>query len=69
MAKSYSKLRGRIVEIFGNQRAFAKEIGLSEQSVTSKLNERSDFSQDDIIKWCELLKIEAKDIGDYFFTQ
>lgn len=69
MAKTYSKLRGKIVEVFGSQRAFSEAIKLSEQSVTAKLNGRTDFSQDDIVKWCDLLGIEAKDVGDYFFTQ
>lgn len=67
MAKTYNKLRGKIVEHFGNQKTFAENVGISEQSVTAKLNGKSDFSQSDIIKWCELLQIEANDIGNYFF--
>lgn len=69
MAKTYSKLRGRIVEVYGSQRAFGKQLKLSEQSITAKLNGRTEFSQDDIVKWCNLLGIEAKEVGDYFFTQ
>lgn len=69
MAKTYNKLRGKIVEVFGSQRAFSKEVGLTEQSVTAKLNGKIDFSQGDIIKWCELLGIEAKDVSNYFFAQ
>lgn len=67
MAKTYNRIRGRIVEIFGSQREFAKAIGLSEQSVTAKLNGRTDLSQDDILKWSEALRLEATDIGSYFF--
>jgi len=68
MAKTYNKIRGKIVEVFGSQREFAKAIGLSEQSVTAKLNGRTDLSQDDILKWADALNLEASDIGNYFFT-
>ncbi|WP_416328725.1 DUF739 family protein [[Clostridium] innocuum] len=65
---NYSKLRGRITEIYGSQCKFSKEIGLSEQSITAKLNKRSTFSQDDILKWSLALKIDKSDIGHYFFN-
>lgn len=67
MTKTYSKLRGRIVELYGSQKQFAKAIGLSEQSVVAKLNCRSDFSQSDIIKWCNILKIDTNEVASYFF--
>lgn len=69
MAKTYPKLRGKIVEVYGNQRAFAKRLGVTEQTVTAKLNGRFDFSQKDILDWSNLLGIETKDVGDYFFGQ
>lgn len=69
MAKTYPKLRGKIVEVYGNQRAFAKQLGVTEQTVTAKLNGRFDFSQKDILDWCNLLGIETKDVSDYFFGQ
>lgn len=67
MAKTYNKLRGKIVEMYGSQKSFAEALNLSEQSVTAKLNGRSEFSQKDIIKWCEVLGINAEHITDYFF--
>ncbi len=68
MAFDYSKLRGRIIEVYGSQKKFSVEIKLSEQSVTAKLNGRSDFSQEDIIRWSNCLKISKDDIGVYFFN-
>ena len=68
MAKTYLKLRGRIIEKFGTQEAFGKALNVSIQTVCAKLNGRSAFSQDDIIKWCELLDISASEVGDYFFA-
>ena len=38
MPYNYSKLLGRIVECCGTQAAFAEKIGLSERSVSLKLN-------------------------------
>lgn len=65
---NYNKLRGRIVEIYGSQRNFSDKIGLSEQSITAKLNGRSDFSQEDILSWCNALNLQKSDIGKYFFN-
>lgn len=65
----YNKLRGRIVEKFGSQAEFSKEIGQSEQIVTAKLAGRSSFTQDNIIKWSKALDIDQNDIGSYFFAQ
>lgn len=65
----YRKLRGRIIEIYGSQKKFSEIIDLSEQSITAKLNGRSDFSQADILKWSAALLIDKNDIGIYFFNQ
>lgn len=60
-------LQGRIVQKFGTQGKFAIALGNTEQTVAAKLNGRSRFSRDDIIKWCKMLDIESDDIGEYFF--
>lgn len=64
----YNKLRGRIIELFGSQEKFAKELGISRVSVSKKMNGKSGFSQKDIIKWAKLLKIDSKNYDTYFFT-
>lgn len=66
---NYQKLRGRIISVYGSQGNFAKAVGVSEQTITAKMNGRTRFSQDDITLWCELLSIKASEIGKYFFTQ
>lgn len=68
MSFKYNKLRGRIVEICGTQAEFAKKINLTEQSLTAKLAGRIKFSQDEILRWCEVLDIDLNEIGVYFFT-
>lgn len=63
----YSKLKGRIVEKCGTQANFANKIGLSERSVTLKLNGLRPFKQTDIEKILEVLELSHDDIGTYFF--
>ena len=69
MAFDYSKLRGRIVEKFGTQGAFAKAIGLSQRSLSLKLQGKLFFRQDEIERAINLLCIKSEDIDKYFFTQ
>lgn len=63
----YQKLKGRIVEKYGSQSAFANVIGLTKQSVSLKLNNGIGFSQSEVLHWCELLDIENDQISEYFF--
>lgn len=62
-------LRVRIIQKYGSQARFAKSIGKTEQTVTAKLNDRSQFTQGDILEWCNALDITAEDVGKYFFAQ
>lgn len=68
MAFDYSKLRGRIREIFKTQSSFAKEMGMSTTSLSTKLNNNVEFSQKEIDRAVKLLKISQEEIPAYFFT-
>ena len=68
MPYRYNKLRGRIVEKYGTQSKFAEALGLSNNSLSNKLNCKIGFSQEDILKWSELLDISSGDFYEYFFT-
>lgn len=68
MAYDYRKLLGRIVEMYGTQYSFAEAMGLSEHSLSVKLNNRRNFKQTEIKKACELLNIAPSEMSDYFFT-
>lgn len=68
MAFNYSKLRGRIREIFKTQSSFAKEMGMSTTSLSAKLNNNVEFSQKEIDKAVKLLQISQEEIPAYFFT-
>lgn len=65
----YSKLKGKIKEIFGTQAAFAKAMGVSGVSLSSKLNNATQFTQVEINRACELLSIPVEHIPVYFFTE
>lgn len=64
----YSKLRGRIREKCGTQDQYAKELGIGRVSLSQRLNNQLEFSQDEIFKTCEILDIDQSEIPTYFFT-
>lgn len=55
MAYDYSKLLGRITEKFGTQARFSGAMGMSERSLSLKLNSKVPFKQPEISKACSLL--------------
>ncbi len=65
----YSKLSGRIVEICGTQAEFAKRMGLSERTVSLKMNNKVPWKQQEIELACEELDIRPEEIQVYFFTK
>lgn len=69
MAFNYSKLRGRIREIYGTQEDFAKAVGIGTVSLSYKLNNKSEWSQQEINKAVDILNIENDEIAIYFFTE
>lgn len=68
MVHDYSKLLGKITEKYRSQKAFAKVLGISERSLSLKLNSKVGFKQSEIEKACELLDIDKQSISSYFFT-
>lgn len=68
MPYNYAKLLGRIVEKVGTQSNFADEMGLSERTVSLKLNGKVGWKQNEIAKACEVLDIKDEDIPAYFFA-
>ena len=64
----YSKLKGRIIEKCGSQKVFAGLLGVSEGTLTSKMNGYTYFAQDEILRSISILEIEPVYVSDYFFT-
>lgn len=69
MAYDYDKLSGKIVEKYKTQFRFAEAMGLSERSISLKMNGKVGFKQSEITRACELLGIKEKEICEYFFKE
>lgn len=67
-AYDYSKLRGRIREVYGSEAAFAEAMNLTRPAMSARLNNVSGFRQSEIVKATELLKINTSEMGIYFFA-
>ena len=68
MTKDFSRLSGKIVEKYGTQYNFAIAIGLSERSLSLKLNNRVGWRDEEIERAVQLLGLDINDIPAYFFT-
>lgn len=64
----YSKLLGKIKEVYGTQEAFAKAMGVSMSTINLRLNGKTEWKAPDIAKACELLHIPLNETHLYFFT-
>lgn len=68
MTKDFSKLSGKIVEKYGTQYNFAIALGLSERSLSLKLNNKVGWRDEEMERAIDLLDLDLKDIPAYFFT-
>ena len=64
---AFPKLDGKITEVFGTRSCFADALGISENSISSKMQGKSKWKEREILKSCELLNIAKADIPEYFF--
>ena len=65
----YSKLDGRITEIFGSRRKSAEAIGRSERTVSLKMNNKIPFDQGEMEQSADVLNFPVEELGEYFFTR
>lgn len=71
MVFNFDKVRGRIKEKLKYESVFADKLGISQASLSSKFNNRSDFTASEIAKAvkADVLDIPINEIGEYFFTK
>ena len=63
----YSKLYGKIREVFGTQEAFSEAMGLSLSAINLRLNSKVEWKAPEIAKACELLGVPLSEAHLYFF--
>lgn len=67
---NFNKLKGKIREVFGTQNEFADAMNMAPNTLSSKLNNSTDFSSNEISKAVELLNINsANEAWNIFFTK
>lgn len=69
MKFNYLKLLGRIKECGFTQRTLAKAIGISNSTLSAKLNNKNAFTATEIAAICRLLDIAKHEVGEYFFAE
>lgn len=67
MAFNYSKLAGKIKEVFKTQARFAAAMGMSERSLSLKMNNEIAWKQPEMIKSAHVLGFPIDEIHLYFF--
>lgn len=67
MAFDFSKLRGRIKEQFGSEKALAVALGWAPGRLSARLNNKIMFDSEEIVLIARLLNIPDEEIGAYFF--
>lgn len=65
--KRFTKLRGRIIAVFGTHGAFARELGVSRTTLSAKLNGKVDWDGPEIARACALLGIPLSQAWEYDF--
>lgn len=65
---NYSKLKGKIRELDITLAEFAKILGISEQTLNLRLQDKRPFKQDEITKAMKFFNEPVENIHIYFFT-
>ena len=68
MMLNYAKLNWKIRDVCGSQGKLAKEIGMSQHSLSMKLNQKTEFKVSEIMEISKVLGLTSGDIADYFFA-
>lgn len=68
MAFDYSKLRGKIKEVYNTQANFARAIGMGRCSLSQRLNNILDFTGSEMERSAKLLGLSKDEIPIYFFS-
>ncbi len=67
MTFDYSKLKGRIKEVYDKYENLVPKISMSEATLSRKLNGKSYFDSQEILELSEALGIPDEERDQYFF--
>ncbi len=66
---NYNKLKGSIREKYGKQEDFAAAMGIGLSTLNLKLNNKAEWTQEEMMVAMNLLETPLTEIQDYFFSQ
>lgn len=66
---SYDDLKGKIRARYKTQDNFATALGISNTTLSAKLNCKTEFTHDEIARCIDLLGLSKDNIPQYFFTE
>lgn len=69
MAFCYDKLKGKITEKYGTRDRFAEAMGFSSATLSAKLNNKSEWTQEEVVDAVKVLGLQWADIPAYFFNR
>ena len=69
MSFNYAKLRGKIREVFGSETALAEALGMSRSTMSMKMNGKTEWSQQEMLRVVELLGEPISEVNSLFFAQ
>lgn len=69
MKFDFDALKAKMIEKYGSQNRFAEAFGTSENTMSRKMQSKTPFSRDDIVKICDMLNIPKDQVGYYFLQK
>lgn len=65
----YLDLKLRIIKYFGDQRTFAKAMGMDYTALNERLNNKRQWKGWQIIKACDMLEIPLAEVHAFFYKR
>lgn len=68
MVRNYDELRKKILGKYGSLAPFAKDLGITPSTLSTKLKGKTDWSRAEIARTKELLGLTLEEVFEYFFN-
>lgn len=66
---NYSKLKGKIIEVYGSQKDFAAALKKDSATISQKLSGKIQWKREEIVDVCSVLNIPLEEVSEYFFSK